>query len=257
MKDTFDTVTVDGFQEEEEITYQEVLDQQQRDSALYLGGHYQAVLPCKYYAVTGNRYNGTTTPDVVRDAWMSPKEVIQWLENRYGKYDLDAAADAGNAVCEKFFDEKLNCLKRWWGKNKHVYLNPPYSHIDPFVTKAIEQLEHGNQIDMLLPADPTTAWFYDAMKSAAEIIFITGEVKQHSYTGKDGEILLKEISRTGRLAFTSALTGKPVQGNNKGSVIFVMRRLLPGEIQQTHYIPISEICPSVNNRVAKARSVKC
>lgn len=106
-------------------------------------------------------------------------------------------------------------------------------------------MEHNNQIDVLLPADNSTAWFYEAQKNAAEIIWIVGEVYE-----EDG----KEYSRTGRLAFISGLTGEPVQGNNKGSVIFVMRQLKEGEQQQTHYIKISDICPSVKGRRARKRS---
>ena len=105
-------------------------------------------------------------------------------------------------------------------------------------------MEHGNQIDILLPADNSTAWFVEAQKNAAEIIWITGEVWE-----EDGI----EYARTGRLAFISGLTGEQVSGNNKGSVIFVMRELKEGEQQQTHYVGISEICPSVKNKRAKAR----
>lgn len=107
-------------------------------------------------------------------------------------------------------------------------------------------MEHDNQIDILLPTDNSTAWFSDAQKHAAEIIWIAGE----TWKDEDG----REYSRAGRLAFISGLTGEPVSGNNKGSVIFVMRKLKDGESQVTHYVPISEICPSVKNKRAKARS---
>ncbi|WFS70173.1 hypothetical protein PVA65_000026 [Salmonella phage KKP 3830] len=112
--------------------------------------------------------------------------------------------------------------------------------------KAIEQMEHGNQIDILLPADNSTAWFSDAQKHAAEIIWITGETWE-----EEG----KQYSRTGRVSFISGMTGEQVSGNNKGSVIFIMRQLKEGEQQQTHYVPISEICPSVKNKRTKARSI--
>ena len=168
------------------------------------------------------------------------------MESRYGKYDIDAAANADNAVCEKFYDEKRNCLKIWWGKGKHIWLNPPYSHPDPFVKKAIEQMDHDNQIDILLPGDNSTAWFAEARKNAAEIIWIEAEIT---------EIEQQEYCRTGRLAFISGLTGKPVDGNNKGSVIFIMRKLKEGETQQTHYVSVSEICPGVSRKKPRKRSV--
>nr|CAK1610736.1 DNA methyltransferase [Przondovirus K11] len=146
----------------------------------------------------------------------------------------------------KFYDEKTDCLKRWWGKNKHVWLNPPYSFPDPFILKAIEQMEHDNQIDILLPGDNSTAWFRDAQKAAAEIIWIVADVEEDD----DGN----QLSRSGRLAFINGLSGKPVD-NNKGSVIFIMRKLKPGEEQKTLYIPVSEICPSLAKKRMRKRGV--
>lgn len=230
---------------ETEVTFEQIERETFIGNALATGGHYQAVKPNQYYKVTGNRYNGSNTPDVVRDLWSTPSELVAWMEIEYGDYDIDAAASKENAVCEKFYSKETNCLKRWWGSNKHIWLNPPYSNITPFVKKAIEQMEHNNQIDILLPCDTSTGWFYEAQQRAAEIIWITGEVYQEGGT---------EYSRTGRLAFTSALTGKPVQGNNKGSVIFIMRELKEGEQQKTRYVKISDICPSVADRRARKRS---
>lgn len=230
---------------ETEVTFEQIERETFIGNALATGGHYQAVKQNQYFKVTGNRYNGSNTPDVVRDLWSTPSELVSWMESEFGDYDIDAAASKENAVCEKFYSKETNCLKRWWGSNKHIWLNPPYSNITPFVKKAIEQMEHNNQIDILLPCDTSTGWFYEAQQRAAEIIWITGEVYQEDGT---------EYSRTGRIAFTSALTGKPVQGNNKGSVIFIMRELKEGEQQKTRYVKISDICPSVAERRARKRS---
>lgn len=229
------------------MTFEEMQHGLYSTRSLIAGSHYQPVAPSKFYQVTGNRYAGSNTPDVVRDLWSTDREVIEWMEKNYGQYDIDAAADESNAVCDKFYDEKRNCLKIWWGSNKHIWLNPPYSHPDPFVKKAIEQMEHNNQIDMLLPGDNSTAWFAEAQKNAAEIIWITADIS----SDESGQ----EYCRTGRLAFISALTWQPVSGNNKGSVIFIMRKLKEGEKQTTRYVSVSEICPSVNNKRSRKRSV--
>lgn len=239
-KDILDKDTHDAF-----VSFEQLERETFIGNALATGGHYQAVKPNQYYKVSGNRYAGSTTPDVVRDMWSTPQEIVDWMESEFGEYDLDAAASQENAVCEKFYSKETNCLKRWWGSNKHVWLNPPYSNPTPFIKKAIEQMEHNNQIDVLLPADNSTAWFYEAQKNAAEIIWITGEVYE------EGGV---EYSRTGRIAFVSVLTGEPVHGNNKGSVIFVMRKLKEGEEQKTRYVKISDICPSVTERRARKRS---
>ncbi|EDV3179090.1 phage N-6-adenine-methyltransferase [Salmonella enterica subsp. arizonae] len=244
-KDTHDIATIDTF--EPEMDFHELQYGKYSDIALRSGGHYQPVRENQFLKVSGNHYAGSKTPDAVRDLWETPDEIVDYLAERYGKYDLDAAASEENKKCEKFYSKETNCLKRWWGSNKHVWLNPPYSNPDPFVLKAIEQMEHGNQIDVLLPADNSTAWFSDAVKHAAEIIWITGE----TWKNEEG----REYSRTGRVAFISGQTGEQVHGNNKGSVIFIMRQLKEGETQKTHYVPIGDICPSVKDRRAKARSI--
>ena len=136
---------------ETEVTFEQIERETFIGNALATGGHYQAVKPNQYFKVTGNRYNGSNTPDVVRDLWSTPSELVEWMESEYGDYDIDAAASKENAVCEKFYSKETNCLKRWWGSNKHIWLNPPYSNITPFVKKAIEQMDHNNQIDILLP----------------------------------------------------------------------------------------------------------
>lgn len=246
MKDEFDNDTIDSFNDDSFTSFEEIERENFVTDALVSGGHYQPVKPNQYFKVSGRRTMGTKTPDIARDGWKTDPSLIQWLEKEFGKYDLDAAADESNAVCEKFYNEKTNCLKRWWGKGKHIWLNPPYSNPDPFVLKAIEQMEHDNQIDILLPADNSTAWFRDAQQNAAEIIWITADSEEI-----DGE----KYSRSGRLAFINALTGKPGTCNNKGSVIFIMRKLKDGEEQKTRYIPVSEICPSLAKKKLRKRNV--
>ena len=237
MKDNNDTVTFDSFDAESKAALEELERPVFVQEALAAGGHYQAVRILPEMVVSGNRYAGSKTPDSIRDYWATDRSIIEAMEARYGKYDLDAAASAENAVCEKFYDEKTNCLKRWWGKGKHIWLNPPYSTPLPFIEKAVEQMEHENQIDVLLPGDASTVWFAWAQKYAAEIIWIIADVDTEQRT-----------CRGGRISFIHGDTGKPVSGNNKGSVIAIMRKLKEGEVQQTHYLPISEICPSVKSR---------
>lgn len=239
MKDENDSNTEDAF-----ISFEEVERQDFITSGLVAGGHYQVSPAPSCCKVSGKRYLGSQTPDVVKDLWATPKEVIDFMIKRYGKYDLDAAATPENAVCDKFYNEQQNCLKRWWGSKKHVWLNPPYSNPLPFVEKAAEQARNGNQIDTLLNADSSTAWFRLAQMRAAEIIWIVADIE---YEVTDDEVVI-ESSHSGRLAFTSAETGQPVSGNSKGQVIFIFREMAEGEHQQTHYISIGDICPSVKNK---------
>lgn len=88
-----------------------------------------------------------------------------------------------------------------WRVPGYVWLNPPYSDITPFVKKAAA--ESANQIGtvMLVPSDTSVGWFKEAIQTASEVRFITA----------------------GRLAFINPVTGKPVSGNNKGSMLIIWR----------------------------------
>ncbi|MFZ5071695.1 phage N-6-adenine-methyltransferase, partial [Enterobacter kobei] len=109
------------------------------------------------------------------------------------------------ALCRKFITAEQNTLETPWADYLsipgYVWLNPPYSDITPFVKKAAA--ESNNQIGtvMLVPADTSVGWFKEAIQTASEVRFITA----------------------GRLAFINPVTGKPVSGNNKGSMLIIWR----------------------------------
>lgn len=149
-------------------------------------------------------YGGSKTPLDQRDLWRTPPAIFASLDAEFC-FHLDAAATPHNALCRKFITAEQNTLETPWVDNLnvpgYVWLNPPYSDITPFVKKAAA--ESLNQIGtvMLVPADTSVGWFKEAIRTASEVRFITA----------------------GRLAFINPVTGKPVSGNNKGSMLIIWR----------------------------------
>ncbi|HHT7473832.1 TPA: phage N-6-adenine-methyltransferase [Raoultella planticola] len=147
-------------------------------------------------------YTGSKTPVEQRNLWQTPIPLFVALDAEFC-LTLDAAASADNALCNRYITEKQNTLETPWADYLsipgYVWLNPPYSDITPFVKKAAA--ESANQIGtvMLVPADTSVGWFKEAIKTASEVRFITA----------------------GRLAFINPVTGKPVSGNNKGSMLII------------------------------------
>ncbi|WP_083195577.1 phage N-6-adenine-methyltransferase [Photorhabdus australis] len=95
-----------------------------------------------------------------------------------------------------------NALECEWISYGAIWINPPYSDITQWVEKAAEQCRKQNQsVVMLVPADTSVGWFKLAMNSVDEIRLITG----------------------GRISFINAGNGKPVNGNNKGSLLLIWR----------------------------------
>lgn len=165
----------------------------------WIGERIVAALPVKKSA---GDYGGSKTPADQRDLWRTPPALFACLNAEFC-FQLDAAAAAHNALCRKFITAEQNTLETPWADYLsipgYVWLNPPYSDITPFVKKAAA--ESANQIGtvMLVPADTSVGWFKEAIQTASEVRFITA----------------------GRLAFINPVTGKPVSGNNKGSMLII------------------------------------
>ncbi|AYJ98587.1 phage N-6-adenine-methyltransferase [Klebsiella pneumoniae] len=165
----------------------------------WIGERIAAALPAKKSA---SDYGGSKTPADQRDLWRSPPALFACLNAEFC-FQLDAAAAQHNALCKKFITAEQNTLETSWADYLsipgYVWLNPPYSDITPFVKKAAA--ESSNQIGtvMLVPADTSVGWFKEAIQTASEVRFITA----------------------GRLAFINPVTGKPVSGNNKGSMLII------------------------------------
>ena len=167
----------------------------------WIGERIAAALPAE--KLNGD-YGGSKTPLDQRDLWRTPPAIFASLDAEFC-FQLDAAAAPHNALCRKFITAEQNTLETPWADYLnvpgYVWLNPPYSDIMPFVKKAAS--ESANQIGtvMLVPADTSVGWFKEAIQTASEVRFITA----------------------GRLAFINPVTGKPVSGNNKGSMLIIWR----------------------------------
>lgn len=79
--------------------------------------------------------------------------VFAALDAKY-HFTLDAAADAANAKCARYFDVAADGLEASW-KGERVWCNPPYSDLDAWVRKAWLAAPLCPVIVMLVPANRT------------------------------------------------------------------------------------------------------
>ena len=141
-------------------------------------------------------YLGSTTPKENKDNWSTPIEIFNTLNLGFD-FDCDVAADDKNHKVDLcYFTEEDNALEQEWMDCN--WCNPPYSDIQPWVNKAAEESNKGRTTVMLIPSDTSTDWFNTCWDTASDIWFVHG-----------------------RISFISSLTGKPVSGNNKGSMVVV------------------------------------
>lgn len=84
------------------------------------------------------------------DRWATPRDLFEALHAKH-RFTVDAAADRRNAKLARYFPDGLKAS--WEGER--VWCNPPYSHIDPWVAKALE----ADLACLLLPARLDRPWF--------------------------------------------------------------------------------------------------
>lgn len=113
------------------------------------------------------------------DDWPPPQAFFDWMNEKYGPFDLDVCGTAENAKCEPYispeFDDSLQC--DWAANGTTLWMNPPYGRgIGEWVKKAYESSLAGCKVVCLLPARTDTKWFHDYC-TKGKIEFIKGRLK--------------------------------------------------------------------------------
>lgn len=111
-----------------------------------------------------------------------------------------------------------DALRMPWRFGSHpsvCYCNPPYSNIDPWMAKAVEQLEFGVTTVMLAPSPNGESRFpKHVFGVCSEIVFISPRV---SFLRPDGSV---------------------ARGNSRGSCLYVWSPYFPGGQTAMRFVSI-------------------
>lgn len=187
--------------------------------------------------VASRGYHGSHTDIDIRDLWQTPPEIFAALNNDF-RFVADVAASAQNHLLPVYFTEQEDALSLEWAERLpigFVWCNPPYSNITPWVQKAADECRKGLGTVMLVPADTSVGWFGLARRSCTEVRFLID----------------------GRLSFIRADTGKPVNGNNKGSILLIWNPFtadfgLTGFVERDRLIAIGKKIMAAKPKAVKA-----
>ncbi len=111
-----------------------------------------------------------------RSCWQTPKVLLDVLRAEF-KFTIDAAADASNTICERFYTREMNAvISPLPGPGEIVFLNPPYcgAKYDEYDLKVWEEYAArlalaGNTIVCVFPSDTSVEWYLSASQRADEI----------------------------------------------------------------------------------------
>lgn len=111
----------------------------------------------------------------ITDEWLTPQFIIDAL----GPFDLDPSAPVSQPwpTAQRTFHAGDDGLAQDWtnpdGSPAFVWLNPPYSEIEPWMARLAD---HGHGIALVF-ARTETAWFFDSVWGrASTILFLRGRL---------------------------------------------------------------------------------
>lgn len=138
-----------------------------------------------------------------RQDWETPPELIRAVKNLLSIADFyrDLAASPENAKAHLYYTEADNALEQhWYSGLTWNWLNPPYSNIQPWTAKALNEAREGHRIAMLVPAAVGSNWWSQTVHHKADVHFLNGRV---TFVGapwpypKDLALLLYHPASTG------------------------------------------------------------
>lgn len=110
-----------------------------------------------------------------RTDWRTPPEKFAEWSGKYGPFTVDAAADAENSLCAKYWDEMQDGAAQSWA-GERVWCNPPFGRLAiPFIRRAA--LCEADIAVLLLPARTDTRIFHSHVKGIAEVEFLPGRLR--------------------------------------------------------------------------------
>jgi len=117
--------------------------------------------------------------DKLSDEWETPPWLWERL-NTVFRFNLDVCATKENRLTE---DWLYNALVQDWDQIN--YMNPPYSNVRPYLTRAVDMAERGKTTVALIKGDPSTTWWNDLVKDKATLLWIPKRVRFY-YKGQAG-----------------------------------------------------------------------
>jgi len=104
----------------------------------------------------------------------TPPEFLEKVKGLLGieEFNIDLAADSQNTVAHDFYSKEIDSLKQDWGFGGWSWLNPPYSHITPWVEKAYLESLKGAKIAVLVPASVGSKWWSNWVDGKAHVLFV-------------------------------------------------------------------------------------
>lgn len=111
--------------------------------------------------------------DMKQGLYRSPADFMGAVRQEF-PLSWDLAACTENTQAEGFYDEGDDALSCSWHQigGGWLWLNPPYSNIEPWARKGCLEMQYGAKILLLLPASVGSDWYAEWIHNRAEVRFL-------------------------------------------------------------------------------------
>lgn len=130
-----------------------------------------------------------------RDNWGTPPALVEACHEDH-PFTLDVCATHYNTKVSRYFslDAGVDGLQQRW-TSEICWMNPPYSTLQTWLQKAIDESTNGCTVVALIPARTETKWWRDLVATQAyEIRFLVGRLA-----------FIRDGGHTGSAPFPSAI----------------------------------------------------
>jgi phage N-6-adenine-methyltransferase len=115
--------------------------------------------------------------------------LVPAIEKKFGKIIFDLAATAKNSQADRYYSEEEDSLKQDWAtlsasspESGVLWLNPPYTHVKPWLAKCVVEASRGANIVALVPAAVGSKWFRDNVMNKCDVYFLRGRLMFEGHT---------------------------------------------------------------------------
>lgn len=114
-------------------------------------------------------------PGLSKQTYETPSLFVQAAAMMLGidHFAVDLAADGENHKAPYWYSEADDTFTKDWHKIVGwCWLNPPFSHLAPWVQKACVESQRGARVAVLLPAGVSTEWYAQYVHERAHVLFV-------------------------------------------------------------------------------------
>jgi phage N-6-adenine-methyltransferase len=123
-------------------------------------------------------------PGRSKQDYETPRDLLDAVEARWGKLEVDLAATPENAKAPFYITPEQNSLSLRWPADRVMWLNPPYGDIKPWAQACAEWTMRAaprGRILFLVPASVGASWFWKWVWSYSLVWVLT---PRPSFDGK-------------------------------------------------------------------------